>query len=136
MIIDPYFSNVEAVRFLNAVSNPGIEIKILTGPDALRDSTDQFLEQINMFKRDNIIFKLEVDVMSGGMPFHDRFIIIDDKEVWLSGNSLHTIGDRASILIRLNNPSEVIGIIEDIKEKETFMPLREWLANRQSAGRK
>ena len=42
--------------------------------------------------------------------------VIDDA-VWFLGNSLNTLGDKASLLVKLPNPDEVIGQIEDMLQQ-------------------
>jgi len=44
---------------------------------------------------------------------HDRFLVIDDA-VWFLGNSLNTLGDRASLIVKLPNPDEVIDQLESM----------------------
>ena len=79
-------------------------------------------------------YKIKAMVMKGDQPvFHDRFIIIDD-EVWLSGNSLADIGNRASILIKLYSPSEVTDLyFKILNDKEKVVTLEEWIKNHEAA---
>lgn len=34
-------------------------------------------------------------------PFHDRYIILDDKEIWSFGSSLHSIGEKGEMALQL-----------------------------------
>ena len=72
--------------------------------------------------------------MLGDKPaFHDRFIIVDDN-VWLSGNSLADIGKRASILVKLQNPKEILNIHEQIvQDEKKCLPLGEWLNGKKTS---
>lgn len=109
-IIDPYFNEIQVVDYLLSVSNRHIRIKVLTSSEAFTKEhleTD-ITEMRKRLKQRGLIDELEIDIMTGKPLFHDRFIIIDEKDVWLSGNSLHTIGSRFSSLIKLYNSQEVI----------------------------
>ena len=114
-IIDPYFRKEEFYDYLLSVSNRYIEITVYTSSEVIKDKQDSLSDHAKELKEfterlreRGHIENLEVFVMTGRPLFHDRFIIIDQQEVWLSGNSLHSIGDRVSSLIKLYNPLEVI----------------------------
>lgn len=47
---------------------------------------------------------------------HDRFLVIDDT-VWFLGNSLNTLGDKASLIVKLPNPDEVIDQLEGMLDQ-------------------
>ena len=34
-------------------------------------------------------------------PFHDRYVILDNKEVWSFGSSLHSIGEKGEMALQL-----------------------------------
>ncbi len=60
------------------------------------------LEQLNKYQ------KLIPDVrVIAASSLHDRFLIVDDK-VWVIGNSLNSLGEKASMVVRLPDPYEVI----------------------------
>ena len=62
---------------------------------------------------------------------HDRFLLIDDA-VWFLGNSLNTLGDKASLIVKLPNPDEVIGQLEGIlKQAIPFDDYRQRQAKHQ-----
>lgn len=42
---------------------------------------------------------------------HDRFVIIDDRQVYLLGGSINSIGDKASMII----PIELYSVKQEIK---------------------
>ena len=71
-----------------------------------------------------------IKVLTGDPPpVHDRFLIVDGT-VWLSGNSLHTLGERAGVIVRLPDPTP---IIEGINAFWRSAPaLSDWLGD-QSA---
>lgn len=114
-IIDPYFRKEEFYDYLLSVSNRFIEITVYTSSEVIKDKqyslanpAKELHDFIEKMRKQGHIGNLEVFVMTGRPLFHDRFIIIDQQEVWLSGNSFHSIGERVSSLIKLYNPIEVI----------------------------
>lgn len=147
MIIDPYFSNAEICNYLPAVPSVKINIQILTSSECLRlfhknkeesgakekCEGEYVAEKIHELSEKNLIPGVNVEVMSHSMDFHDRFIVIDNKQVWLSGNSFNRLGDRASIMLQLPNPDEVIAKIAEIKAKGCITPLAQWLKNHKSS---
>ena len=72
--------------------------------------------------------------MLGDKPaFHDRFIIVDNN-VWLSGNSLADIGKRASILVQLQYPNQIINMYKQIiEDKNKCLSLEEWLNGKKTS---
>ncbi len=62
-------------------------------------------------------------------PLHDRFLVIDGR-VWLSGNSLHAIGERASVLIEIPDPDEILTRMKPILG--LAVPFEQWLADRRA----
>jgi hypothetical protein len=144
-IIDPYFATAELFRFAFATSRFDVEIKILTSAKGLKevdkiDSTKQagevLLAQLHGIKGKS---NIEVLVMTGDPPpIHDRFLVVDDN-VWLSGNSLHTIGERAGMMIRLPDSQPVLNELfkymnqESELAKQRVKSLQEWFEARQKA---
>jgi hypothetical protein len=61
--------------------------------------------------------KLEVRVLDRD-ELHDRFLRIDDR-VYSLGNSLNSIGDKASLLIRVPDPTPVILELEELWKDAT-----------------
>ena len=86
---------------------------------------------INIDKNKNIN-NINAYIMLGVKPaFHDRFIIVDDN-VWLSGNSLADIGKRASILVQLRYPRQILNIYDlIINDKNKCLLLEEWLNDKE-----
>ena len=79
-----------------------------------------------------LLVDISIAVTGHEMPFHDRFIIIDNKEVWLSGTSFNSLGTRASSLIKLYSPEEVIAKLAEIKSSATISNLEDWLNNHKA----
>ena len=70
--------------------------------------------------------------MKGEFVFHDRFIIIDDTDVWFSGNSFNSIGKKIGAIIKLPNPAEMFETLERLRnEKDSLLPLCEWIRRRE-----
>ena len=140
VIIDPYFNVRELFNFAFAVKNPKIPIEIITSFIGFKNCENSekavqlaqnLLNNIEKYKSYNNICSY---IMLGDKPaFHDRFIIVDDN-VWLSGNSLADIGKRASILVKLQNPKEILNIHEQIvQDEKKCLPLREWLNGKKTS---
>ena len=143
IIIDPYFSTIELFKFAFAVTSGEVNLQIITSALVLREKSrlpvynekktstpekgEEFFEQIRSSD------KISVGVMTGDQPLiHDRFLIVDD-EVWLSGNSLHTLGERASMIIRVPDPEEILDLIEKtISNKDQVKNINEWVENRSN----
>jgi hypothetical protein len=93
---------------------------VSSGPDVLTQKLQRFNERIEQIKQEGNA-DVEVMVLPGKSPvLHDRFLVVDD-EVWFLGNSLNTLGERASMIIKLPNPDEVLRELEEmVKQAETF----------------
>jgi hypothetical protein len=76
--------------------------------------------------------KVTISVMPGMGAFHDRFLITDER-VWLSGNSLNSLGERLSIIIRLPDGSGVLNALERLRDKGNLKPFTEWLTDFRQA---
>ena len=127
-IVDPYFTRRELFAFGHAVSRIGIDLRILTSTLGVVDanSGSQLLAALDG-PFESYSTKPEVRILTGDPPpVHDRFLVIDGT-VWLSGNSLRTIGERAGMIVRLPNPEPVIVRLEDFWNDAPC--LSEWLSN-------
>ncbi len=95
---------------------------------------EELLQQIKTYGKQLNDNKISVSVMTGDQPLiHDRFLVIDD-DVWFSGNSLNHLGERASMLIRLQDPTDVLRLITAVLgNKERVKPLDVWVAERKAA---
>lgn len=138
-IVDPYFATVELFSFAFATSRSEIEVVILTAAednlmnkdraDSNREAGEVLLSQVQAYRQNG---KIKVFVMTGSPPsVHDRFLVVDN-DVWLSGNSLHTIGKRAGMMIKLPCPDEVAKNLENILTSDRVKPLEQWVLDRRS----
>jgi len=139
-IVDPYFATVELFRFALAIARPDIDVTILTSAkhlkegDRLRSDADPgavLLDEIDRLREHG---RFTAFVMLGDAPaVHDRFLVIDDA-VWFSGNSLHTLGGRAGMIVRLAHPRPIIEALDDIIQGDRVESLEEWVvADRRNA---
>jgi len=135
MIIDPYFASVELYNYALATRFADVKVDIVTSSEVLkkydkvqnlREAGDVLLQQLEAHKE---LAKFNVTVMTGNnvSPIHDRFLVIDDT-VWFVGNSLHTIGQRAGMMIKLPNPLPVLQDLESIIQGDHAQPLADWVA--------
>ena len=142
LIVDPYFSTVGLMAFGHATRRPDVNLRILTSAQGLKESEqDQpTLNAGSILQRalnetfDNMSAKPEIRVLSGkSSSVHDRFLVINDN-VWLSGNSLSTLGEKAGMIVRLLDPEAVIGRLEAFWRKSRV--LSDWLSERDAASGK
>ncbi|WP_281413842.1 VPA1262 family N-terminal domain-containing protein [Rhizobium rhizoryzae] len=116
-IFDPYVTGLELFRFAHAVTRAAVSIRILTSALPFHQ-TDHVVEAQRLDEVEQEVTRLQtsrnslagaqVRVLRGDPPrLHDRFLVIDD-DVWFTGNSLGTIGDRAGMIIRLPDPAPVL----------------------------
>ena len=123
-----------------AASYSGVKINILIGPEHLGRTEsgsnecigDIMLRKQKELREKKLLVDISIAVTGHEMPFHDRFIIIDNKEVWLSGTSFNSLGTRASSLIKLYSPEEVIAKLAEIKSSATISNLEDWLNNHKA----
>jgi len=134
-IVDPYFATVELFRFALAIARPDIDVTILTSAkhlkegDHLRSNADPGAVLLNELVRLREHGRFTAFVMMGDAPaVHDRFLVIDDA-VWFSGNSLHTLGGRAGMIVRLAYPRPILDALDNIIRGDRVAPLEEWVAS-------
>jgi len=138
MIVDPYFASVELFRYALATSYADVQIDIVTSSDVLKakdtvlpqyEAGDVLQQQLEAHQE---FAKFNVTVMTGSnvSPIHDRFLVIDDT-VWFVGNSLHTIGQRAGMMIKLPNPAPVLQALEEIIQGDRGQLFADWLGERK-----
>ena len=137
LIVDPYFAGRELFAFGHAVRRPAVTVRILTsvlafGNKAKRKTAARGLAADLAATFANHAGCPEVRVMTGKSPaIHDRLLAVD-HQVWLSGNSLNMIGERASVVVKLPDPAAVLSHVEAIWIGA--QDLSDWLAASQSGG--
>jgi hypothetical protein len=86
---------------------------------------DDFKHRLDVLAND-VNVKADVYVLPSSV-LHDRFLIIDDA-VWFLGNSLNTLGNKSSVIVKLPHSEEVIEQLEkmqNLPQTERFDSYRE-----------
>ena len=104
LIIDPYFDK-SALRFLTK-AKCDVEIEIYLSSKAKLESNDieEFEKQYN-----------HVEIITNDL-FHDRFLILDEKSIYLIGTSLNSIGKKTFAIHTLEDKDIINNLLERIKE--------------------
>lgn len=135
MIADPYLAGLQLGQFLYAVNPETTTVALLTSglafqsreQDALK--IDGFSQQLAQLAKD-VKLTAKTYVLRSSV-LHDRFLVIDDA-VWFLGNSLNALGDKASLIVKLPYPDEVIGQLEGmLKQAIPFDDYRQLQAKHQ-----
>lgn len=139
LIVDPYFAGRELLAFGHAIRRPGVELRILTSAQGFEldcegrsksDAAQQLMDFLDQTFKDYPV-RPAIRVLTGDPPsVHDRFLIVDGS-VWFCGNSLHTLGERAGVIVRLPDPAPIVTELEAFWR--TSQPLSDWLGNRSAA---
>lgn len=114
IIADPYFSGLQTTQFLYAVSNTAVKLEILTSQLAFAGKAEEGIARARALKNELANAEKETTrpitakVLTERNPvLHDRFLVIDN-DVWFMGNSLSDIGQRASMILKVPYPDEVM----------------------------
>ena len=130
LIIDPYFSDDAAKMYLEAANVPVEVLCTEGGLNVKEDASDvvdhgqmllKYVERLNSVGR-----KVSVCV-TGHADLHDRFIVLDSKEVWLLGSSLKDIGASLSVVTKMNDGEGVAQKLITIKSLCSSGSLEDWL---------
>lgn len=141
LIIDPYFGYTELLRFACASRTSGTTVRILTSNEHLgRAPGVGALSAAGMLRKAvaEVVAKdrtmaLQVRVAPGAKaPIHDRFVVADQRDVWLLGSSLNEFGTRGTTAVRLPYGAAVRVALEACWG--TSPGLDEWIAQ-ASAGK-
>ena len=140
LIVDPYFAGRELLAFGHAIRRPDVQLRILTSVLAFNGKSKRGQNVVTGHKLFAILnetfkdysTKPDIRVLTGTPNIHDRFLVIDGN-AWLTGNSLNTIGERASMIVRLADPSAVVVRVESFWEAAPT--LETWLTNEREAFR-
>ena len=135
LIADPYFAGRELLAFGHAIQRPDVELRVLTSARALKCKSD--IDPAAMLKEAIETFRSypaapAIRVLKGKAPrLHDRFLVVDET-VWLSGNSLNTIGERAAMIVPISHPEPVIVRLDGMWADAT--PFDSWIAGSPVSG--
>lgn len=119
VIADPYLSSLQLGQFLYVLHGIEVEVTLLTTNRAFKPTRPRTkLEMLEAFQRNldelNARQKIAPNVrVLAAASVHDRFLVVDDA-VWLIGNSLNSLGGKASMVVRLPNPDEVIDKLDSL----------------------
>jgi len=129
-LIDRYFDAVEFRRYALSTTRRDIAVTIITSAECL--SAPKSTRENGRALRDVIDKNLTEGqftalVIPGDPPIiHDRFLVVDTT-VWLLGNSFHSLGQTAGLLVQLTHAQDTITWLEEIMNTTRFMGLTEWL---------
>ena len=137
-IVDPYFAGRELMAFGHAIRRPDVSMRILSSAQGLAtggiggpnvDSGRQILDILDQTYKD-YSSRPDIRILTGDPPpIHDRFLVVDGV-VWFFGNSLHTLGERAGVIVRLPDPTPIVARLEAFWRGSS--PLSDWLGNRSA----
>jgi hypothetical protein len=130
MIADPYLASLQLSQFLYALHGRGVDVKLLTtkeafSPEKPATKMDMLLDFKHSLQELEQYQSLKPSVrVFSASSLHDRFLVVDD-DVWMVGNSLNALGEKASMVVRLPNPDEVIERLQALVAKspdlDTYM---------------
>ncbi len=129
IIVDPYFSAASIEDFIEDI-DARVEVSVYCSSGALKEDKSNALGKRLLEKVERLVQegrRITVEV-AGHSYIHDRFIVVDGREAWLLGSSVATLGDSLSAIIKLENGSEVSGVLlEYINKMPSKQSLEEWL---------
>lgn len=122
MIADPYLSALQLGQFLYVLHGDEVELTLLTtklafksNPPATKlDLLKDFKHRLGELNRHQRLVP-DVRVISAN-SLHDRFLVVD-SDVWFIGNSLNSLGEKASMIVRLPDPDQVINRLQELSSK-------------------
>ena len=129
-VVDPYFDYRGLLAFGHARRRPGVSLRILTSARGLKEASAHGPNTDSgslLLRTLDETFKIpstrpEIRVLSGKVPpVHDRFLVVDGN-VWFSGNSFSTLGERAGMIVRLPDPEPVIARLEAFWRQAPNLP--------------
>jgi hypothetical protein len=104
-IVDVYLDN-EVFEFLAMIEGT-VALRLVTGPPK-----SLFISQLQAFRAGRSV---EVrSIANATVGAHDRFIILDGRQAWHLGMSINGLGKRASMINRIDNPTEKARMLSDV----------------------
>lgn len=121
IIADPYLGPLQISQFFYVLESR-VSITLLTTKLGFENNQEEknvdpmtsFQDALSSLVKHQEI-TAEIRVISPE-KIHDRFLVVDDN-VWFVGGSLNNIGEKASMIVRLPNPDEVIDKLEELIAK-------------------
>ncbi len=120
MIIDPYLGWVDIQRYAFATRLANVSVRLLTSKLSFKESEAQTgntpvaldRELSAALGRDQTLGEVHVRVMNVS-ELHDRFLRVDSR-LYALGNSLSALGQRAGLMMRIPDPTQVFAQLEAI----------------------
>lgn len=130
-IIDPYFSLSSIKMFLSTL-NHGVDVRIVTTADGIK--TDGSVAAFQKAVKDmNCSDRRSEVIVAGNGQLHDRFMIIDDSDVWMLGSSMKSLGDSLSVIVKLKDGVKTAKLLKDTIDGYNAPTLDEWITQYGSA---
>ena len=76
--------------------------------------------------------RIEV-IVAGSGQLHDRFMIVDDSDVWMLGSSMKSLGDSLSVIVKLQDGIKTAKLLKDTIDGFNAPSLDEWITQYGSA---
>ncbi len=157
MVADPYFGARQILQFLHAVPRTQIDFIILTSRlafeyaetnDAMQDNvTDQtmispsieaedeklasFSHSLGTLQRRGMKSVTALVLKGETPPLHDRFLVIDDEVLFL-GNSLNTLGVRASLILKVPDSEPILAKLKGMTGPSLAIPFETYATQRRN----
>ncbi len=116
LVADPYLAMAEIQYFGLAVRLAGVPVRLLTTRDGIEKGGMHPTVLAENLRRWALqvpnLGAIELRVM-GESVLHDRFLRVDER-LYTLGNSLNSIGDKASLMLRVPDPRPVFSELEKI----------------------
>jgi len=129
-IIDPYFSVSSLKMFLTTLNN-GVAVCIVTTADGIKTDCEvvafqKAVKDMNCSNR-----RIEV-IVAGNGQLHDRFMIVDDSDVWMLGSSMKSLGDSLSVIVKLKDGVKTAKLLKDTIDGFNAPTLDDWITQHGS----
>lgn len=117
IFLDPYFGAVD-LYFVYILKSVSIPVQIISSAahlgnkiakDVSTTHADLLLKELDEFRQKFTYQRIECKVLKGSnkSPLHDRYIVIDEA-VYLLGSSFNEFGSRATTLVKVVAPEQMI----------------------------
>lgn len=132
-IIDPYFTETSLKMFLSSM-NHGVTVCIVTTADGLKTDSSAVAFRNAVNELDCADRRIEV-IVAGAGQLHDRFIIVDDSDVWMLGSSMKSLGDSLSVVVKLHDANRVVAFLKKTIVDFHAPTLSDWINKHNSSKR-
>lgn len=147
IIADPYLGALQLTQFLYAVPSRQVKVTLMTTKLAFTPPSSKETEQSTKETKQSMLalfqhhltqlkehHRLHPQVaVIASSELHDRFLVIDD-DVWFVGNSLNSLGEKASMLVRLPDPMPVIEQLQSLASAAPGLDAYTRKVNKAGAG--